>query len=160
MFVRVHFDIDGDAQYSRAFEALEHEARDMSDPLERIADDLLRQIGLQFQTEGAYGLGTVWRPLSREYAAWKEEHFPGRPILVRTGEMREHMLDKPRTVRVTAQRMVYEVASDVPVYHQKGRGHNPERKMVALPGAGRRNWDRILHEWVMSIRRGPIRASA
>lgn len=28
-----------------------------------------------------------WAPLSKSYAAWKAEHFPGRPILQRSGDL-------------------------------------------------------------------------
>src|SRR5262249_32662130 len=38
--------------------------------------------------EGEYALGHTWTPLSPKYAAWKAIHFPGRPILQRTGALR------------------------------------------------------------------------
>lgn len=40
-----------------------------------------------FATEGRAGLGR-WKPLSPMYKRWKERHFPGRPILTRTGKLR------------------------------------------------------------------------
>lgn len=165
---KLRFSIDGDVPYSRAFTLYAHEAADLSDPLSDIADDLIKQIGQQFLSEGAYGLGERWHPLSPAYAAWKEQHFPGRPLLVRTGAMRALMLDRERTVRVFKDRLLYLVEGidaeghDIGArawWHQTGAGHNPTRKIVAIPSAGRRGWDRILHEWIIGLRRGPLRRS-
>jgi len=43
----------------------------------------------QFGSEG--GLAGGWAALSLAYAAWKEEHYPGRPIGVLTGALRASM---------------------------------------------------------------------
>lgn len=43
-----------------------------------------------FDSEG----GGNWDPLSPRYAAWKQRHFPGRRIMVRTGALRDS-LDGP-----------------------------------------------------------------
>ena len=43
----------------------------------------------QFEAEGAGPRAGAWAPLSRRYAEWKEEHFPGKGILERTGRLRE-----------------------------------------------------------------------
>lgn len=32
-------------------------------------------------------IGKPWQPLNPTYAAWKAQHFPGRPPLIRTGAM-------------------------------------------------------------------------
>jgi len=33
--------------------------------------------------------GGAWAPLSPKYRVWKQQHYPGRPILVREGDLRE-----------------------------------------------------------------------
>lgn len=55
----------------------------------------------QFATEGVFGLGRRWAPLTRRYAAWKALHYPGKPILQAEGDLRR-AASKPRTVRATA----------------------------------------------------------
>ncbi len=157
--VEISFDIDGDAQYVRAFELLAHEARDLREPLEEIAESLIQAVGRQFLTEGAAG-GSRWRPLNPAYARWKDAHFPGRPLLVATGRMRAAALDKRRAVSVGAHRMVYEIHDPKAAYHQRGQGANPQRKLVELDLGVRRSWDRIVAEWVDGLRRGPLRHSA
>lgn len=154
----VRFKIAGDAQYSRAFELYSHEANDLSDPFDEIADLVLASVGAQFQTEGARS-GARWHPLSVAYARWKEANFGARPILVATGSMRAAALDKAQAVLITAHRMLYEIHDDKAAWHQKGSGRNPQRKLVDLTIADRRGFDRILAHWVNGLRRGPLRHS-
>ena len=76
----------GEDQYSRMFSTLAVEAEDLSEPLDPVGDLIIRKVGEQFLMEGAHS-GRPWAPLSDSYRRWKEDHFPGRPLLVRTGQM-------------------------------------------------------------------------
>lgn len=168
-FVRVRFEIHGDVQVSRAFEAAADQVEDLSEPLREIGVQIFQSVGQQFATEGAHGLGTKWRPLDREYEAWKREAVGPNPLLVLSGEMRRAMLEHT-SMSVSPRRLVY--APDVgpsrrpsvsagavrwvPVdpdgeralAHQEGRGDNPQRKMVALTNSEKRQWERTFHEWL------------
>src|SRR4051812_10403055 len=116
--VRLRFQVDGDVQVSRAFEAYEHEVADMSTPLGRIGLKILEAVREQYATEGAHS-GDPWRRLSAGYAAWKGEHFPGQPILVQTGESRAEALS-PHALTVTRDKVVYEPDSDLLGWHYRG----------------------------------------
>jgi hypothetical protein len=154
---RVTFDIAGENQYARAFEAGAREVTDMSEPLEEVGESLRLSVSEQFRTEGAHGLGSKWKPLNDSYARWKEQQVGPQPMLVFTGDMRDSMLDR-QAITVTPQRMVY--APRHPDYaprHQKGEGQLPQRKMVAVPMSVRRQWDRYFAEWLNGIRRGIMR---
>lgn len=151
----VRFNIVGDVQYSRAFEAAAEEAEDLSEPLEQVGESLLRSIGEQFRSEGAYGLGSKWTPLNADYERWKREQVGDEPMLVFHGTLRAAMIAHS-AVRVEPRRMTY--APDAPDYgirHQTGDEDDglPQRKMVELPEADRRQWDRYFAEWLNSIRR-------
>lgn len=156
--VRLSFDVNGEKQVSRAFDAYAHEVADMSTPLRRIGESLLEAVRRQFETQGASGSGTPWRRLSTAYALWKRQHFPGEPILVATGGMRADVLS-PRSVHVTRDRLVYEPESEVAFYHQAGRGHNPQRKIVDLNAGDRRGFERVFAHWLTEVRRGAIGVS-
>lgn len=165
MLARLRFDIDGDVQYSRAFEVLGRAAENLSDPLREMGDSLLYVVEQQFVTEGkAEGAG--WKELSRTYGDWKDVHFPGMPMLVRSGAMRNAALS-PDTIRVTPHSLTYEVlehgypnsdvtTGQVAFWHQKGKGRLPERKIVELSAGTRRDWDRIIHRWIIGRLRGPM----
>lgn len=43
----------------------------------------------QFDAEGKGPVAGAWQQLSEAYAAWKEGRYPGQPILVATGALRE-----------------------------------------------------------------------
>ncbi len=157
----VSFNVAGEGQYIRAFEAYEHELRDLSEPFEDVADHLKRVVGEQFGLEGAHGLGSKWRPLSPGYEAWKDEHYPGRPLLVRTGAMRAAYLVHG-TRELTHDRLVWGVTdqlddeddriAEYATAHQTGRGVVPQRKIIALNTQDRRGLDRVFVEWLNGLR--------
>lgn len=157
----VTFDVAGEAQFVRAFEVYDHELRDLSEPFEDVADHLTRVVGEQFLSEGAHGLGSKWRPLNPDYEAWKEEHYPGRPILVRSGAMRAAYLVEG-TRELTHDRLVWGVTdqtddegeriSEYAVAHQTGRGVVPQRKIIALNTGDRRALDRVFVHWLNGLR--------
>jgi len=64
---------------------------DLIDNFDPVFDDVARMVRKhshdQFRTEGKQ-TGTAWPGLSPKYKAWKDQHFPGRPILVATGALR------------------------------------------------------------------------
>jgi len=156
----VRLRILGDEQYARRFDVLARDAGDLKDPLQRVRDLLVRTTGENFQTEGTRGTGG-WQPLSPAYAAWKESAFPGRPMLVRTGDMRSAFLTQG-TRELTSERLLWGVDTQTgrdghPIAeraaaHQTGSGV-PERKIVALTRQDRREVDRIFVEWFADVRR-------
>lgn len=160
--LRVSFEVAGEGQYIRGFEAMEAELADMREPLGHIADDLKHAVGEQFLSEGAHGTGAPWVPLEPGYAAEKDERYPGNPILVASGKMREAFL-VDGTRELTAQRLVWGVDDQVDEHgdriairagaHQTGRGVVPQRKIVSLTQTERRGFDREFTSWLTHMRR-------
>ena len=160
--LNVTFDIAGEQQYVRSFEAFDEELRDLRDPLGDVADHLQHVVGEQFLTEGAHGLGLRWVPLNPEYAAWKREHYPGAPLLVRTGAMRDALITDG-TRELTAHSLRWGITTqtddegqpirEYAIAHQTGRGVVPQRKIIALGSMDRRQIDRIFVTWLHNLRR-------
>lgn len=89
----------------------------------------------QFSSEGVRLTGKAWEPLSPRYAAWKNKHFPGQPILRRTGEMEDLLVGVPMNIeRVTRNSGEFGASSRILGYHQRGT-HNQDGsvKMPARP---------------------------
>ena len=147
---RLRFELAGEVFYSRMFELAAEEARDLSEPLEQAGHVVLGAVAQQFATEGRRAGG--WPPLSPRYAAWKARHYPGRPILVLTGAMKEAALD-PRAIQTSPRRMTYEVRDAKALWHQVGAGRLPVRRLVDLTGHDRRMIDRVFARWLARIRR-------
>lgn len=159
----VAFDVAGETQIARSFDLADDMARDLSEPLGELMDRILASVEHQFETEGAAAHGERWAPLSEEYALWKAEHYPGRPILVATGEMKAQMLDRDTAVHVDAERAVYEPVSRIAGYHQTGADwlgnawqhpgpyahHLPARRMVDLSEDFKHEAvDRVFARWI------------
>jgi hypothetical protein len=165
--VRLRFDVAGDVQLSRGFLAYADEVADMTEPLARMGEHIRAAVGEQFATEGGRAGG--WVQLSPGYAAWKDEHFPGRPIGVLTGGMRSAALS-PDAVTVTPQLLRYEIdgknadralnspgdAGERAVWFQTGEGRMPIREIVRLLATDKRQLERYFAEWLNSLRRGLI----
>ncbi len=163
--LRVSFDIAGEVQYERGFAAMADELEDLREPLGNVADLLRDAVGEQFASEGAHGLGGRWAPLSPAYAKAKEERYPGHPILVASGEMRDAFLTQG-TRELTRSRLVWgvtdqrdskgEAISTRAAAHQSGEGVVPQRKIVALTNLDRRGIDREFASWLTHLRRRTI----
>lgn len=152
----ISFRVAGDTFYSRGFDAAAEEVRDLSEPLAAIGELLLRDVFEQFRTEGTFGGGSKWKPLSPAYAEWKRQQVGDQPIMVFSGGLRSAMIARS-AVQVTPRRMVYD--PDVPdwaVRHQTGDPGGspmPRRRLVELPMTARRDFDRVFATWLNSIRR-------
>lgn len=79
----------------KRLEGLAARAEDLQVPLTHIGVRLKKDFAEQFSTQGGYAydwpeLGAgPWKLLTDAYRVWKEKHYPGRPILVATGMMKD-----------------------------------------------------------------------
>ena len=161
-WIDINFEVQGEQQVARTFQIADELSRDMRVPLGELMDQILLSVEAQFDTEGAAAHGAVWQPLSDDYGAWKAEHYPGRPLLVRDGGMKEAMLDRDSAVHVGLTEAVYEPISHIAGYHQAGANwigpawghgeyphHLPQRKMVDLSEEFKHaNVDRVFARWI------------
>ena len=75
-------------------------AKDLKPVLDAFGRHIVEEhIPAQFARQGT---PRRWAPLSPAYKRWKDKHFPGRPILVRTGAMQAGFRWEahPRSLRV------------------------------------------------------------
>ena len=70
--------------------------------------------------------GTTWPDLNPQYESWKADHYPGKPILIRTGALSEGF-------DFTSTRNAVKIFNSVEYFrdHQQGIGV-PQRVMMAL----------------------------
>jgi hypothetical protein len=166
------FAISGDVLWHYDFSRFAEVVHDWRPAFEKIVADFKAGEIRQFATEGEYGSGG-WPELSPRYAKWKEQHWPGRPILVASGLLRTAATE-PR-VEMTDQDLVmiiddagdYQVYSKraggmvtrhkpaVAGYHQAGAGALPVRKVVQLPAEQVVRWRKIFHSYMLYKYREP-----
>jgi hypothetical protein len=147
---RLHISFYGDEQLDRTLEAIELRAQDASPAWQVLADRFLDIEERQFATQGAYGSGG-WSPLSPKYAAWKARHYPGAPILVRTGELRDSLTNGPDIRVITRSAMAVGSGVDHGLYHQRGDGV-PQRRPIEFPEDERQHWVHTLHRFLVTGR--------
>lgn len=98
--------------------------------------------------------GGAWAPLSPAYRVWKRAHYPGQPILVREGTLRES-LRWSGTVGdqgiFNAQPQYAFVGTKVKygVYHQHGTSRMPARPFLPEPDA--KVFGPLLNQWLQKV---------
>lgn len=80
-------EILGKEEIVRILDGISYRAEDLRPVWQIVAEDFYQVEEEQFATEGRFSGG--WEQLSERYKAWKERHYPGQPILVLTGALRE-----------------------------------------------------------------------
>lgn len=60
-----------------------------------------KEVGAIFDKKQSRGDGQRWAPLSERYAEWKEKYFPGKPLLVRTGALKDSMTTQGATGNIS-----------------------------------------------------------
>jgi len=82
----------------RLLQAFDRFAGNLKTSMKFIAPELTelleRTVKARFEKQGEGGpVSGKWAELSEEYKAWKDIHYPGQPVLVRTGALRDALTD-------------------------------------------------------------------
>jgi len=136
-----------ETQFSRAFSRFGNNITDFTRPFEQIADNFYEGEKEMFASQG--GAAGGWAALNPQYAEWKSRHFPGKPILQRTGAMMESFTGKSGPFsRFDLSPKRLEMGADDPKagYHQKSTSKMPARPVVKLTGRQQRDWMKFIHE--------------
>jgi hypothetical protein len=157
----IGFHVLDEAQYARAFDAAPEEMQHLREPLGQIRDSIEHSVAEQFRTEGAHS-GARWTALNPQYEKWKQQHYPDTGILTRTGAAKNLLASPAATIDLTDRRLEWGIPEDarnqtgvlIRDYmeaHQAGR-RVPQRKFIAITQAERRDWDRIIINYINGVR--------
>lgn len=153
--LNLQVDVAGEKQVDETLVGMIRLVEDWSPAFERIGDSFRDHTGQVFATEGAANASGKWPSLSEKYAKWKEKNFPGHPILTREGHLRNALSeegDSGHIEEISAQEMTIGGSRDRPdgfdlgLTHHEGRGNNPTRRIIALPGGIVTDWMQIIQE--------------
>ncbi len=103
-----------------------------------------KEVALIFSHQQERNEGLKWAPLSEQYAQWKEKHFPGQPILVRTGTLRSSMTELGAEGNITIiskTGAVFGSSISYGIYHDADgpRSGRLPRRNFSEPSEARRN---------------------
>lgn len=149
---RITLDVLGTRQVDRTLTRWADALKDARPLWEELAAEFGRANAQQFGSQGAASGG--WAALSPGYAEWKARHYPGAPILVRTGALMRSLTARPYGVeRITRDSLTVGTNIDYAWYHQHGTSRMPARPPVEFTDARRREWVRIIQRHVVQAGR-------
>jgi len=114
--------------------------------------DLFAMEGQPRGASGRFGAGH-WAPLSPDYEAWKNRHFPGMPILQRTGKLKASLEWNGNSLGdggvFVPMPLSVLVGTDVIYgkYHNRGTATMPKREFLPTPDLGR--YTGLLRTWLL-----------
>ena len=152
MAFELEFNVVGEEQLQRSFSRFGEDVEDASEAFREIAKDFREKLmPAQFNTQGSHG-GSGWPPLSPNYAAWKAKNYPGAPILVRSGLLRESLEKNNAYSIVDIQPKSMNIGSRVnyAIFHQQGTRKLPQRKIIQLSEEDKTRWTKIVHVWLLN----------
>lgn len=96
--------------------------------------------------------GGAWAQLSPKYRVWKQQHYPGQPILVREGDLRESVRWSGQIGAggiFQAERAFVVAGTAIPYgqYHQKGTSKMPARPFLPTPDPA--VFAPLMKEWIL-----------
>lgn len=163
--IKISIDMVGERALESIFDNIQHIPDDFRPAWERMATDFWMQNMQTFSQEGP-----GWRPLSAKYKAWKDEHYPGQPILVRTGMLRLSLTTSsaPDSIfDVRPHEMTLGTSVKYAMYHQTGNLKTvtfrksdgsetvkppgtfpPKRPPVVVTPTLQRQWNNRLVNWL------------
>lgn len=150
--MRLTMTLLGDVALDRTLGRVAEGVEDMRPAWQALARRFETAMERQFESEGSWG-GTPWPPLSPDYARWKARVAPGQPILRLTNLLVDSLtdLESPASVHVIEPDfMVLGTAVEYGAFHHEGAGNLPQRKIVALPEAERRQWVKVVQRFILT----------
>lgn len=150
MVVSFRIDVAGVQVVSRDLARARHRVGDLRPALNALAAILVEENRANFSSEGAASVYGRWDPLSPNYRRWKEKHYPGKPILVRTGALEASLTSLPMGVQ-TATSTTISLGTDIEYarYHQTGTRNMPRRAPVALTERAKRDMVKVIQKWIV-----------
>jgi phage gpG-like protein len=139
--------------YEKAMKELmeaQKRCQDYSPGLERIHDAYMKVVNRNWSSEG---YPKKWRPLTEAYAEWKSRVYPGRPILVQRGDLRESLLGQTyATIKdIRSNSAAFGTSHYLAEKHQKGFGRHPsrtKREVIQFTVETEKSFYRIMDDYV------------
>ncbi len=121
--------VTGMEDLTLALREMARQPADLRQAFLEVAQDFKQTEQLRFEREGP-----GWAPLSPNYARWKQQHFPGKPILQRTGRLMRSLTGQSGEYEQTITPHSLTIHSHVPYgsEHQTGTDNMPARPPIAI----------------------------
>jgi phage gpG-like protein len=157
--LRFQFSIDGQDLVDVALPRFRQQLGDLREFWVRYAaPKLYRDIERNFEEQGVLSETAGWTPLSPGYAAWKAKHYPGRPLLVRSGALKESLTfdgDGPGPeglFEASRDGLIFGTRIKYARHHQRPTGSRPPmRRILFLMKGASETFGRLLHAFALDV---------
>lgn len=154
MGIRTEIDLEGVQELAGVLEGLEN-VKSFREPLKKTKKYILGRINSQFDKEGAeFGKRQKWEKLSPDYKRQKQKTHPGKPILQRTGKMKNSFRSSisKNTLVIRNNRKYFK-------YHQSNasRSKLPRRPVFEIDQPARNEISRFVTKFLSDKFRNIIR---
>ncbi|MGV2855426.1 phage virion morphogenesis protein [Glutamicibacter sp. AGC13] len=140
---------DGFKAFGMVLERFSQRIEDPTPVWDGLADRFVELQKKNFSSQGSTMSGG-WSPLSPKYGAWKATHYPGRPILVRTGELKDSLAGKLGIREFNRKSMTVGTQVAYAAFHQNGTRHMPARRLIGdIPVDEQREWAKVLQRYLI-----------
>lgn len=149
---RFEFEIFGDVLVRRRLLGIAHRAGDMSPAFDQIADLLMDQTRMQFDSEGGHASGG-WAALAPATVRLKARRNLDPRILRATGALMGSLTrrgDPNQELDVSGDRLVFRSRLARHRFHQQGTSRMPARPPLALREDAKRDAVRILQRYLVT----------
>ena len=150
--------VSGASELTRRLKAQEAAAVDLRPVWLELRERFVRYETRTFSSQG--GVSGRWAPLSPEYGAWKAQHYGGKRILQRSGDLMRSLSSDLAIEVITPHSMLLGSDSRYGHFHQTGTKNMPRRKVIDLSEGERRLWIRAIRDHLMLRNVGSTTAAA
>jgi phage gpG-like protein len=154
--IRFELQIDGATEIDRAFNRIDRFISDFRNVWPAVTDEFYAIEESQFASQGSKGASGRWAPLSKAYAAYKAQAFPGQPILRAENSLYES-LTSPEGLDSIYRATQFEltIGSKAPyaTAHQRGSGRMPARPPISLTESDKRRMQKAIQQGLVRFTR-------
>lgn len=142
----------GDQPLRRAF-VLYQRIDDLSPAFQRMIPALQDYVRKRIETGGTWHGMPAFAPLSPQYARYKARRYPGAPILVRSGRLRDALASiTPDTIAdIQPDRLTFGASIPYAIYHQLGTYKMPARPPLKLSRTIQTHLLTILRHYLVEV---------
>ena len=126
----------------------------------RIKRNWTERIDKAFTSKGK-SIGYDWPNLNKKYAAWKNRHFPNRPLLVLRGHLRDSLTNESSRKmvfnRAGGRQLIIGTRIKYAKFHQYGTKKMPARPFVKVDQGLVNDWAKEMRKDVEKAMKGSTR---
>lgn len=146
--IGIELRFSGNAALTRRLSAMQTAVADMTPVWGVLRNRFVATMAMEFA--GQRSASGKWKPLSPAYGAWKAQHYGGKPILQRTGELYGSLTGDLAIDIREPQMMVLGTDVSYARFHQTGTKKMPARPIIDLSESERMTWVELILQHLMA----------